>query len=216
MKKNVLIEKVLLSVSGGHPTDETLTMRPDIEVYLDLAIQEYIATEAERQDTMALRMARVNGIPVASSSFSSAFIKAFELDIIDDYVMLPSFYKTKGGGIESARYNIQTPIQIIFSPKELDGISEIMAVPLGYHEKIGSEERLYLINKPESCEKVTVRLVASFSALNDDDDVPLPSQFAATIIDRSVAHFKGDKWLADYYDDEIDAPNAAPQQTRRQ
>ena len=58
-------------------------------------------------------------------------------------------------------------------------------------------------------------MTASFSALGDEDDVPLPAQFAATIVDRTVAHFKGDKWMADYYDDEIDEPKAAPQ-TRRQ
>lgn len=200
MTKGEMIENVYIFLSGGQLNADLNIKREDIASMLAPAVNLVVL-----QESRIRRQESIQGSTWESSStgVDADFLGTFYLDVLEDVqrglryinptvrvVPLPS-----SRGIDTiAPMQGDLPFQKMKGQYEDANLAGVLRNVVRYwFERIGTEQRIFFKNIPQSVDKVILKAVVSANDLKDDDEVPLPSGKEFEVLQLLQQWFSGAK-----------------------
>lgn len=186
MKKNILIEEVLIALNGGTLNDESAIQRVDIEAYLPAAVN--YAMNASYNINI-----QVEGNRDMSALFYGSF---FDLPIVRSLGRVPHVVLPKGTVAlprnQGIRYvtddcecdSTYTPLQ----DSDLHTINHYKKIMPGKFFRLKQDRiELYCINP--IAKKVNMEMIVNVEDLDDEDELPIQAGQEVMVIDLCLQHF---------------------------
>lgn len=197
MTKGVLVDLILLAVSGGKLSIDNNVWRDDIAAYLPAVVAEAVRQDAYQKRAESRADMAVTGIldfftPV---EFYKEVVATPVLDPVTKkyYVILPELLDLPAGwNVQSARPAGTFDADYIRLPgfQSFIGAQEL-GQPFFWVQKKGIEFRMYFSAMLEPVQAVAAMVAVSPSALEDGDELPIPAGLERWVIDTAVQHFRG-------------------------
>jgi len=185
MKKNVLIDLVLLDLNGGELNDESAILRQDIEAYLPAAVN-YAMNKSYNINI------QVEGNRDMSALFYGSF---FDLPIVRELGRVPKIFLPKGTVAlprnQGIRY-VSDGCGGTFAPLMDADLHTIV-----HYSKILPDNKFYrlkqgyieLWNISPIAETLNMEMIVSVEDLDDDDELPLQAGVEEDAINLCLQHF---------------------------
>lgn len=197
MKYIELVDLVMLAVNGGEFSSEAAVQRPEVESYLPSACHALIRESVYR--------VRAHSRETAESPVLDPFYyTTLHLDVQEDttraakYVELPGVIQSlPAKHALEAVFNTQKPNSsycINYNPSMVsEALKDIMVQC--WYETVGEASRIYFYGEPSDLCKVTVRAAMEISPLLGEARIPLPTDLEDPVIERCIAHFRGQRGM---------------------
>ena len=198
--KSQAIEQVYLKVNGGKTTQQATVKREDIELYLMAAVAFVWGQDMKERVQQAILYKRLG----MESSVSFDDIRTTEY-ITPQYDKRKDEHYIEVGEINTVN-GMQTwdllPVQGFYDIKkvnsrsDLSGLDDVVDGIVFAYYITNPTARIYIVNLPRTCELEFTRNV-DFSAIGDDEALPVPDDKQKLVIDYCVEYFTGQKLMPD-------------------
>ena len=196
MTKGVLIEAILLQVSGGTLSYDNNVWREDIAAYLPAVIAEAAKMDAfqKRQEARADAAIAWFYEVYPALEFYKEVVATPVLDEATEkyYVVLPSLLDLPyNWNVMSARPEQSFDVDYLRlrTPQELIGMDP-MGQTFYWVIKRGKVNRAYFSELPFPIQDVALLVAASPDGLEDGDELPIPAGMENHVIQTAVAFFR--------------------------
>ena len=200
MTKGEMVELVYLYVSGGQLNADINIKREDISAMLAIAVNFIILKETRLRKREG--MSELEG---TESGVDSDFLGTFYLDVQYDeqrglYYIEPTVRVTPlpfNRGIDMVA-PLQGHVNYVRMKGQFEdvGIGHVLRNQTRYwFERVGTAQRIYLKNIPESVNTLMMKAVVSADDLGDDDEIPVPSGTEMEVLQVLQQWFSGEKQI---------------------
>lgn len=194
MTKGEIIDLVLLNVSGGNFSPDINVTRQDIATRLSAQVASSIPASKMNKELMAYRKSR-NAYPDFDFRISPEFLKTYNADPIYDevrciyYIIPPKKIAMYGDSIDSV-FPVGSNVEFI----KIRDAFEVQGMPLlnttFWYFEHNAGDKVYLLNLPLPVGTLSIRMLVDIDDLDDDEDIPIPADQIAKVIDDMVLYFK--------------------------
>lgn len=211
MTKGEMTSLILLAINGGQVTQDANIQRPEVEEYLSAAIN-YVYTKAKR-------IARREAMSTGEEYYpTTAFAPTVPVSVLFDttrqlsYIDIPNnvYTDTSCDGILQLSPLVGEDQFVKLPSKFADKYMGFLLTDTTrfFTELINGQHKTFFKNLSTACKQVLLTYIADISKIGEEDELPIPGDIQAEVIDTAMRFFITDRKMpTDYLNNNNDGPS---------